>query len=100
MRTLSTEIAEAGFAIVPNVIGTEDVARLLAATERASESKSAGRGGIRNLLDRVPEVRALVESLSIRGLVEPILAEHAFAARGICSRRRRKRTGKYRGIRI
>jgi ectoine hydroxylase-related dioxygenase (phytanoyl-CoA dioxygenase family) len=80
MSTFSTEIAEAGFAIVPNVLSPDEVTDLLAAVERVNEP---GRGGIRNLLDRVPEVHALAESQTVRSLVEPILGKRAFAARGI-----------------
>jgi ectoine hydroxylase-related dioxygenase (phytanoyl-CoA dioxygenase family) len=80
MSTPPPEITEAGFAIFPNALSPAEVDNLLAAVERVN---NPGRGGIRNLLDRMPEVRALTRSPSIRRLVEPILGEHSFAARGI-----------------
>jgi ectoine hydroxylase-related dioxygenase (phytanoyl-CoA dioxygenase family) len=72
-----------GFAIVADVLGHADVSRLTDAVERSRELGDSGRGGIRNLLDRVPKVRSLAESPSIRALVEPVLGKGAFAARGI-----------------
>jgi len=82
--SLLERVAADGFAIVPNVIGTDETAALLAAVESAKDGSSiAGRGGVRNLLDRVSKVREFAESSRIRKLVESILGEHAFAARGI-----------------
>ena len=78
------QIAANGFAIVPNFLGTDETASLLDAVKAANEGRMiAGRGGLRNLLDRVPKVREFAESSGIRNLVEPILGQHAFAARGI-----------------
>ena len=80
MSTLATSIAEVGFAIVPNVFSPDELRNVLSAVERVN---NPGRGGIRNLLDRVSEVRTLTGSSAIRRIVEPILGEHRFAARGI-----------------
>jgi len=83
-HTFLEEITANGFSIIPNVLEAEEVASLLSAIEAAcNESMNIGRGGIRNLLDRVPEVRVVAESSTIRRLVDPILGERAFAARGI-----------------
>jgi ectoine hydroxylase-related dioxygenase (phytanoyl-CoA dioxygenase family) len=41
------------------------------------------RGGVRNLLDRAPEVQELADSAPIRELVEPVLGERAHPVRGI-----------------
>ena len=51
---------EPGFSITPAILSEDEVSRMLRAIERAGIGGSAGRGGIRNLLDRVPEVGALV----------------------------------------
>jgi hypothetical protein len=84
MCSLPAEIEERGYAIVPSVLDDSAVNRLLSAVEQAAGSQMLhGRGGIRNLLDRVPAVRSCTESPSIRGLVESTLGVQAFAVRGI-----------------
>ncbi len=84
MRCLAGEVEDAGFAIVPGVLSAGDVDGLVDAIERLScERVAFKRGGIRNLLDRAPEVRAVSESAPIRRLVEAVLGSHAFVARGI-----------------
>jgi hypothetical protein len=84
VRDLSEEIASGGFAIVPNVLGAQEIVSLLGAIESATDANSvAGRGGIRNLLDRVACVRKLSDSPVIRALIDPILGKDAFPARGI-----------------
>ena len=84
MNCLAGELEEAGFAIVPGVLSEDKVNRLLAAIEGARrEHASFKRGGIRNLLDRAPEVQALTESAPVLRLVEAVLGAHAFAARGM-----------------
>jgi ectoine hydroxylase-related dioxygenase (phytanoyl-CoA dioxygenase family) len=83
MNTFSIDVEESGFAIVSSVLSDDEMGKLLAAVKQVShESAARKRGGIRNLLDRVPEVRALAGSPSIRRLVHPILGEHAFVTRG------------------
>jgi len=80
-------LEEDGFAVVPEVVGRAEVARLLAALTAAEGSDGARRResvyAIRNLLDAVPEVRALADSAAVRGLVEPVLGAGAFPVRGI-----------------
>lgn len=77
-----------GFAIVPEVIGLEVVATLIEAVERATGGPTALRRGesvygMRDLLDRVPEVRQLAGSEVIRSLVEPVLGSGARVVRGL-----------------
>ncbi len=77
-----------GFAVVPDVLGPGEVAALIEAVERAySGPTTLRRGGsvygMRDLLDRVPEVRRLARSPEILGLVEPVVGEGAFAVRGL-----------------
>ena len=84
MSGFSKSVEESGFAIVTNVLAAGEVGCLLDAIDRMTrESTAPNRGGIRSLLERVPELRALSESPPIRGLVEPILGKDAFAVRGI-----------------
>ncbi len=77
-----------GFALVPGVIGSEEIADLIAAVERAYAGPTAlKRGasvyGLRDLLDRVPAVRSLAGSGAVRSLVEPVLGPGAFVVRGL-----------------
>lgn len=80
-------LGEDGYAIVPGVIGRAEVERLLDALDMAGGTEGARRResvyAVRNLLDAVPEVRALAESPAVRALVEPVLGPEAFAVRGI-----------------
>jgi hypothetical protein len=81
------QLEKDGYAIVPGAIGRAEVERLLAALDAAGGSEGARRResvyAIRNLLDAVPEVRALAESPAVRALVEPVLGASAFPVRGI-----------------
>jgi hypothetical protein len=91
---LTSRIDQDGFATIPGVLGEAEVDALIEAVERAqveasrsSDSASIRRGpsvyGLRDLLDRVPEVRSLAVSPSIRSMVEPVLGCGAFAVRGL-----------------
>lgn len=74
-----------GFCLVEDVMGRQDVDRLIVALERPDMHRSM-RGqdvyGARNLLDS-PAIRALAESKSIRVLVEPLIGNRARAVRGL-----------------
>src|SRR5579883_3407136 len=85
---IAATIERDGFAIVPDVIGPEVVADLIAAIEAIPPSPSAlDRGGgvyaMRNVLQAVPETRRLAESEAIRGLVTQVLGDRAFVVRGL-----------------
>jgi ectoine hydroxylase-related dioxygenase (phytanoyl-CoA dioxygenase family) len=67
-----------GFATVPGVLSLDEVAALRDACPPAGEHR---RGGIRNVLERSPQFRALACSAAVRGLVEPLLGRGAFAVR-------------------
>lgn len=87
----SVPLAEAidldGFAVVPNILDTDQVAALIAALGQAGEGRSVRRRdsvyAIRNLLQVVPEVVALAASSALHSLVVPILGPDCFAVRGI-----------------
>ena len=68
-----------GFVLIPNVLNDDVVDRLIISLEAEHKNNHA----IRNLLQVVPEVRQLVESATVRALVEPVLCPAAFAARGL-----------------
>ena len=84
---LAGEIEARGFAVVPGVIGGDEVERLLAALEAAGGGEGVRRResvyAIRNLLEAVPAVRELARSAAVRALVEPVLGGGCFAVRGI-----------------
>jgi ectoine hydroxylase-related dioxygenase (phytanoyl-CoA dioxygenase family) len=85
------EVEERGYALLPGVLGADEVTALLAEVEAAGADAAAGdevrrRASVyamRNLLETVPAVRALARSRPVRALVEPLLGEGAFAVRGI-----------------
>ncbi len=69
----SPHLATQGFAIVPHVLTPTDITTLLAAIHHTTPGQlPAGRGGWRNLLDRVPAVRHLANAPRIRRLVEHV----------------------------
>jgi ectoine hydroxylase-related dioxygenase (phytanoyl-CoA dioxygenase family) len=76
-----------GFAMVANVLTSAEVDALQRALEKVADPLAARRHGamyaLRNLLDVSPEVRALAEAATVRGLVEPILGKSCFPVRGI-----------------
>ena len=83
----TADVDERGFALVPEVVGEDDVRRLLAALDEAEQAEGVRRResiyAIRNLLESVPAVAALARSAAVRALVEPVLGPGAFAVRGI-----------------
>ncbi|MGC1273081.1 MAG: phytanoyl-CoA dioxygenase family protein [Planctomycetaceae bacterium] len=76
-----------GFAIVPDVLDPEDVARLRIAIDAIPDSdavrKRRGVYGVRNLLGISSEIRELAARAEIRRLVTPLLGEKAFATRAV-----------------
>jgi hypothetical protein len=87
---LADVIARDGFAIVPRVLGREDVSTLIAATRACAASQGEGilrRGrevyGVRDLLGRVPEVSRLAASAPLLELVTAVLGSAASAVRGL-----------------
>jgi hypothetical protein len=84
VMTIARQVATHGFAIIADVLARAEAEALLRSLESAGGgAPAAGRGGIRNLLDRVPAVRDLADSKAVRALVDPVLGSNAFAARGI-----------------
>lgn len=84
---LREQIAQNGFAIVPEVLNTAEISQLIHCLNEVNDPGSIRRRGgvyaIRNLLDVVPEVRQLAKSRAIRRLIEPILGPSAFSVRGL-----------------
>ncbi|MBY0506136.1 MAG: phytanoyl-CoA dioxygenase family protein [Bryobacteraceae bacterium] len=76
------QLATQGFAVIPDVLTTEEVRMLREALE-GSLCKPTRQGGVRNLLDRCPAVAEVANSAAIRSLVQPVLGLRAFPVRGI-----------------
>ena len=76
-----------GYCIVPGVLDSTEIFRLLSILDDLGQSESVRRRGgvfaVRNLLELLPEVKRLAESAGLRSLVQPILGEQAFPVRGI-----------------
>lgn len=71
-----------GWAVTPPVIPQLVVDRLIAELSPIALASDA-RGGVRNLLDISPAVRALATSLSVRSIAEAVLGPECFAVRAI-----------------
>ncbi len=84
---LAERVARDGFAVAEGVLDGRGVEALREATGRAAEGAGARRRGqvyaVRNLLNVVPETRALAGSAVVRALVEPLLGPDCFVVRGI-----------------
>ena len=81
---LVDKVTREGFAVVAGVLGAAEVASLSRAVERAvGPQHGHRRGGVRNILEVLPEARALADSGAVRALVEPLLGRECFAVRGI-----------------
>ena len=73
-----------GFAIIPGLIDTQQVKELIASLESLTAVGSFRlRGGVRNLLEKSAEIRALSESPSMRSIVNASFGEEGFCVRGI-----------------
>ncbi|HYJ80121.1 MAG TPA: phytanoyl-CoA dioxygenase family protein [Longimicrobiaceae bacterium] len=75
-----------GYALAPDVLAPDQVDRVTDAVAAAAGEGVRRRESvyaIRNLLEVVPEVRALARSEAVRALVRPVLGEGCFAVRGI-----------------
>ena len=78
-----SQLASDGFHVVP-CLDERQARQLASALEPLAPSNlRERRGGVRNLLERSPAVRALAQSAPLRNLVEPILGPDARAVRGI-----------------
>lgn len=83
---MTTDLVEAverqGWAVTPPVVPEADIAALLAALAPLAASAER-RGGFRNLLEILPEVRALATSPAVRGVAEAVLGKECFAVRAL-----------------
>jgi len=73
--------ARDGYCVIEGVLGSDEVARLLALVE-SDLAKPDGRGGVRNLLN-FRAMRGLAESAAVREVVDVALGPGAQPVRGI-----------------
>jgi ectoine hydroxylase-related dioxygenase (phytanoyl-CoA dioxygenase family) len=80
-------IARDGFTVVENAAPGEVIDALLPALAGVEHEGAVSRRGsihaVRNLLEAVPQVRALARLETVRALVEPVLGPGCFVVRGI-----------------
>jgi ectoine hydroxylase-related dioxygenase (phytanoyl-CoA dioxygenase family) len=77
---LATAIARDGWAVTPPLVPQLEVDALVKALEPLS---SDARGGVRNLFDVAPAVRALATSPAVRSVAEAVLGPECFAVRAL-----------------
>jgi ectoine hydroxylase-related dioxygenase (phytanoyl-CoA dioxygenase family) len=77
---LAAAVERDGWAVTPPVVPQLAVDRLIDALAPLA-SGSETRGGVRNLLDASPAVRALAASPAVRSVAEAVLGPHCFAVR-------------------
>jgi len=69
-----------GFAMTPSLLSSAEVAHLIALIE-VHASPDAKRGGIRDIMHRVPELRDTANHPAVRSIVEQVLEANAFVVR-------------------
>jgi len=85
--TFAQKLSADGFAIVPGVVNTKEIADLIVGLENLGEINSIRKRGkifaVRNLLDVAPEVSALLKAPYVCEIVRSALDSQAFPVRGI-----------------
>lgn len=75
---------EDGFVVVPEAMGSVEIATIGAAIAALTDGVSAsGRGGARRLLEEFPEVRGLARHPAVRGMAVAALGQACFAVRAL-----------------
>jgi ectoine hydroxylase-related dioxygenase (phytanoyl-CoA dioxygenase family) len=77
---IAAAIARDGWAVTPPLVPQLEVDALVAAVAPLA---SEARGGVRNLFDVVPSVRALATSPAVRSVAEAVLGPECFAVRAL-----------------
>ena len=78
------QIAELGFAVIRDGLSLEECDDVLRELEPFEASlRTAGRGGIRDILRLAPSLRLLVTHPRVRRVVETVLGSNGFAVRGV-----------------
>lgn len=69
-----------GFVMTPSLLSSAEIAHLIHLIEAGAQPTQT-RGGIRDIMDRIPELRAVAEGPAVRLIVEQILGPEAFVVR-------------------
>jgi ectoine hydroxylase-related dioxygenase (phytanoyl-CoA dioxygenase family) len=69
-----------GFAMTPSLLSSDEMARLIELTEHYA-SRDQKRGGIRDIMQRAPKLRAIADNVRVREIVEQVLGPDAFVVR-------------------
>jgi ectoine hydroxylase-related dioxygenase (phytanoyl-CoA dioxygenase family) len=69
-----------GFAITTSLLSAQEIADLINLIE-ANLGSDPKRGGVRDIMHRVPELRAVANRTAVRAIVEQILSPEAFVVR-------------------
>ena len=83
LSTLLENLESDGFAIVPDVLSPSCCDELLAAFAIVESATQNRASSMRNVLQRVPQVRSLCESSPILRLMESLLGKDCFPVRAI-----------------
>ena len=84
MTRMRTQVDELGYTVIDRILGSSEVDDLIRDSEAvAAEAVAAGRGGVRDILRRVPRIRRVLHHPRIVEVVHDILGPDAFAVRGI-----------------
>jgi ectoine hydroxylase-related dioxygenase (phytanoyl-CoA dioxygenase family) len=84
IHSVSEELAQHGFAIIPAVLPLESVDKLVEEIDDALKAKGThSNHAMRHLIEVVPAVRKVAEEATIRALVETVLGPSAFVVRSI-----------------
>lgn len=75
-----TEFSKEGFAIVPSFLPATKVAELVLLLE-ASLAPAQRKGGVRDVMDAVPALRAVASHKNVRFVVDAVLGPEAFVVR-------------------
>jgi ectoine hydroxylase-related dioxygenase (phytanoyl-CoA dioxygenase family) len=69
-----------GFAITAPLLSPTEIAELIALIEEDVDPKSQ-RGGVRDVMNRIPALLAVAESPAVRSIVDEVLGRNAFVVR-------------------
>lgn len=81
---LRSQVDEFGYAVLDHAFEGDEVHQLLRDTEEiAAEAVAGGRGGVRDILRLVPQLRRVLHAPVVADVVRDLLGAPAFAVRGI-----------------
>lgn len=73
-------LLEEGFAITPALLCPAEITELIASIEEHGDLQSR-RGGVRDVISRIPALYAVANSLAVRSIVDQVLGKDAFVVR-------------------